>query len=278
VDAQRRVEEERAEFAAKQQRIAETLQRSLLITPAAGRRPFAGLEVCPIYEPASDDMLVGGDFFDAFALPGGKTALVVGDMTGKGLDAAGRTAEIKFALRALLREHAGAPPALTLSLLNRHLVASEELDGRSGADVFACVALAVADPAAGTVALALAGMEPPLLLRAAAGGEPEPLDVGGVILGAIPDWDYGDGPAEFALLPGDVLMLFTDGLTEARRPHGELFGPARAASAVRDALTAGATLAEAGAAALEAARSFAGGRAQDDVCLLLARREESPIR
>jgi serine phosphatase RsbU (regulator of sigma subunit) len=113
-----------AAAAEKQQRIAETLQRSLLLTPPANA--FPGIEISTRYEAAWEEAQIGGDFHDAFQVDGGKVALVVGDVTGKGLAAASYTAEIKFALRAYLRE--SDDPAAALQRLNHFLVGAQRLD------------------------------------------------------------------------------------------------------------------------------------------------------
>jgi PAS domain S-box-containing protein len=122
-DRRRREAEEREE-AERQREIATALQRSLLVVPPPDA--FPGLSVKPFYEPADAEALVGGDFFDVVAVAEDRVALVVGDATGKGLGAAAHTAEVKFALRAFLREHAG--PASALEHLNNFLVDRDRLD------------------------------------------------------------------------------------------------------------------------------------------------------
>lgn len=110
--------------AAKNERIAETLQRSMLLAPPAGKFPGVLVETC--YMAALNEAGVGGDFFDAFALAGGKGALVVGDVSGKGLAAAGRTAEVKYALRAFL--HGFPKPEIALGHLNDFICETHRLD------------------------------------------------------------------------------------------------------------------------------------------------------
>ena len=102
---------------AHEKKIAETLQRSLLIH--VGEQSFPGLSVAPLYEAAWSEAGVGGDFYDAFAVGACQVALVVGDVAGKGLEAAARTAEVKYALRAFLLEY--PHPARTLMRLNDFL-------------------------------------------------------------------------------------------------------------------------------------------------------------
>ncbi len=157
---------------AREKRIAETLQRSMLIKPQAAA--FAGLEVEPVYEAAWDEAQVGGDFFDAFALPDGKVALVVGDVSGKGLVAAAHTAKVKFALRVYLRE--SPSPSEALSRLNEYLQDTQDLDG-ADRDTFVALALAIVDQASG--AAALSWRERNRRSRARASGRVDVADPGG---------------------------------------------------------------------------------------------------
>ena len=95
---------------ARERRIAETLQAILLHTTPLEAHPSLAIET--FYHAASDEAAIGGDFSDVFTYDGGKVALVVGDISGKGLSAATLIAEVKYALRAILREHPWPPVAL----------------------------------------------------------------------------------------------------------------------------------------------------------------------
>ena len=119
-------EAELADALRREHLIAETLQRSLLSAPAEDA--FPGLRIQTEYEPAWREALIGGDFYDALSLGGNTVALVVGDVTGKGLEAATHTAEVKYALRAILREH--PHPAQALGRLNDFLVAGQRAGRR----------------------------------------------------------------------------------------------------------------------------------------------------
>ncbi len=110
----RKIETALAAAAAKNERIAETLQRSMLQSVPAGK--FPGVTVETLYVSALIEAEVGGDFFDAFFLTENKVAFVVGDVSGKGLIAAGRTAEVKYALRAFL--HGYPAPETAIAHLN----------------------------------------------------------------------------------------------------------------------------------------------------------------
>lgn len=263
IQARKEAEQERAGAAARQARIAETLQRSLLLLPPTGA--FPGLEVNVQYQGAEQDARAAGDFYDAFRLDEHRVALVVGDVTGKGLHAATYAAEVKFALRAILGEH--PHPAAALGRLNRFLVDGTRLGRRPGESLVA-LALAVVDTGRGAVTCSVAGLEPPLLLRAT--GEAESITAGGLLLGAEAAADYE--AAAFTLGPRDLFLFATDGITEARRAQGaDFFGYEGLVRAAKDARGLG-PIETIGTAIVGAARAFAAGALRDDVCLLLDRR------
>ena len=262
ITERRKQQEELTALYEREHKIAESLQRSLLNKPPASI--LTGLDVETLYRPAWDEALVGGDYFDVFALDGGRLALVVGDVSGKGLEAASRTAEIKYTLRAYLREHSDAASAL--SRLNAFLCESQAMEANAD-EYFVVLTLAVVDTATGMARLAVAGAEPPILLHPE--GVFEEIDVSGVPLGITPKANYL--ATELYLDAGDLLLIATDGVTEARRDRQFLGndGMARLAAA---SLRLG-SLAEIGQAILDGAKSFAQDRLHDDVCLLLARRK-----
>lgn len=194
-------------------------------------------------------------------------ALVVGDCTGKGLKAAQYTAEVKYALRVLLREYRHPTPAVRR--LNTFILDAQRLDDRDQ-DAPVCITVAVVDTRTDETFIAAAGMEPPLVVRA--GGQAESIEAGGLILGIESASEY---PAEVITLGlSDILVLFTDGVTEARgpRPERKFFGYegltdvawSAAELPVLETITAH---------VLHTIKAFAAsGRPQDDICLLLARR------
>ncbi len=266
ITERRRQQEELAALYEREHKIAESLQRSLLNKPPASI--LVGLEVETLYRPAWDEALVGGDYFDVFALDGGRLALVVGDVSGKGLEAASRTAEIKYTLRAYLREHSDAASAL--SRLNGFLCESQAMEalelGAEDREYFVVMTLAVIETATGAVRIAAAGAEPPILLRP--DGSFEEIAVSGTPLGIVPKAAYT--ARSMVLDADDLLLIATDGVTEARRGR-EFLGNDGMARLAAGALPNG-SLAGIGAAVLEGAREFASGRLHDDICLLLARR------
>ncbi len=266
VTAQRREQAEQAQFAREQHKIAEALQHSLLIAPPPDIYP--GITVKALYHGAQDDLLVGGDFFDIYAVTDNQIALVLGDATGKGLEAATFTAEIKFVLRAYLREYPS--PAIALERLNDFIVDKDRLDPIHLGQSYIAAAALVVNTSNGRVDAALAGMEPALILRSS--GEEVRLGTGGLLLGISDKARYTAHRTH--LDESDILVISTDGLVEARNPRRrtEFFGVDRLSRAVRSAAKRSDSLADVGEAVLERARRFAGGAIRDDVCLMLARR------
>lgn len=277
-DISERVEAERqiAAQREKERRVTDSLQQALLLRP----RPdaFDGMTVELIYQAALAEANVGGDFFDAFHLEDGEIALVVGDVSGKGLAAAVRTAEVKFALRAFLREY--PHPARALSRLNDFVCNIRRLDDAEDT-TFVALALAVLNTHSGETVFSLAGAEPPLVLRANASSDADENAKGptskvdlvtayGLPLGILPHQEYDT--QTLSLARGDLLLMTTDGITEARRPGGDLFGYERMQAIARQSMALG-DLAATGKAILSAAQNFAGGSLHDDVCMLLASRK-----
>jgi phosphoserine phosphatase RsbU/P len=192
------------------QRLVATLQRSLL-PPALPGVP--GLETAAHYHIASADE-VGGDFYDLFALGQDRWGLFLGDVDGKGASAAAATSLIRYTLRAAAVYD--ADPAAVLGTLNTVMHDEYERGGQH----FCTVVFGFVSPGSSgfTVTLAAGGHPPPLLLRADGTADylampPCPL---------IGVWEDVTFTATTVLLkPGDTLLLYTDGLTEARTgaPH-----------------------------------------------------------
>ncbi len=199
----------------KEMGLARTIQASLL--PQAPPR-VAGAELAGICLPARN---VGGDYFDMLALPGGKAALLIADVSGHNVGAALMMAVSRAALRAEISR--SADPEEVLGRANRLLDAD-----LARSELFVSVFLAVYDPASGTLAYANAGHNPPMLRRAR-DGSVESLDAEGILFGVMGDIPFQRRTA--TLEPGDLLLLFTDGLTEARDPAGEMFEEERLSAA-----------------------------------------------
>lgn len=248
------------QYLERQEIIAETLQRTLLSPP----RSYPRLEIASQYEAAYSEAKVGGDFYDEFLIDDGAVALVVGDVVGKGLAAATHTAEVKYALRAMLREDARAGTAM--ERLNNFLVEAQRLDDNMH-DQLVALTLAILDLHSGTFTAAVASAEPPLIVTPT--GEVTALHARGLVLGASAKAEYIAVEAELA--PGDAIVMVTDGITEARQGK-EFFGLEGVESAIRRNASRAATLEDLGAAIIAEAKDFAGDTLKDDACILLARR------
>lgn len=253
---------------AHEQRIAETLQRALLYKPQ--KDAIVGIDIQTTYTPAWDEAQVGGDFYDVIPLPGDRVALVVGDVSGKGLAAAAQTARAKFTLRVYLQE--GLTPAAALTRLNDHILDAPAAPSDADAAIpftFVALTVVVLDGATGVGTVSVAGMEPPLLRRDTADGVVlESLESNGAPVGIDHAVTYTD--LDFTLDTGDLLVLVTDGITEARRGR-KLFGYAGLQRAIA-AAPAETDLATIGTDLLDEVRRFTNGNLGDDVCVLLARR------
>ncbi|HEY3465273.1 MAG TPA: SpoIIE family protein phosphatase, partial [Amycolatopsis sp.] len=179
------------------------------------------------YEPAAGVLTVGGDFFDVLPHDDGSAFLVLGDICGKGAEAAALTGRVRHALTALaMVERDGRT---LLRLLNELLIAG-------GSSRFATLVLGTAQPSAEGVDLTLAsgGHPAPLVVRHAGGVEE--VTVPGTLVGISPQARFAE--ARVRLERGDICLLYTDGITEARNRHdqAELFGDDR----LRAVLTAAA--------------------------------------
>jgi PAS domain S-box-containing protein len=250
----------------REHRIAEALQHPL--TMEVAEDAFPGLHIATLYEAAWQEADVGGDLFDAFALPRGLVALALADVSGKGLTAAARAIQIKEVLRAFCREYPYAPNQI-LARLNDFACDTRRYDDRSD-ESFVCLSLAILDPVTGEGGIVSAGCEPPAILRA--NGTTESIDTAGLPLGIRRENLYMLHP--FRLAAGDILLLVTDGITEARRKR-QFLGYEGMLDLARQhrASRKDATLRETGKAILEGAKAFAGSRLRDDACLLLARKQ-----
>jgi serine phosphatase RsbU (regulator of sigma subunit) len=186
--------------------IAEYLQAGFL-PPALPR--VEGWEIAAHYEPAIRPYRVGGDFYDVFSLPGDQIGMAVGDVTGKGLIAAAHTAMARNFLRAYAFE--SSDPAAVLARLDAalHAFTPEE--------VFVSLVFAVLDPREGGFRWANAGHEAPMLL--AASGLCTRLTAHSLVLGVEPGGAFRVHEATMA--PGDLLLFYTDGATDAWELSGQ---------------------------------------------------------
>jgi PAS domain S-box-containing protein len=193
--------------------VARTLQRSLL-PPALPDVP--GMELAARYLAAGEDNEVGGDFYDCFPTGPGEWAAVIGDVCGKGAEAAAVTALARHTIRAAVVHD--AQPAAVLRELNAAIL-------RHGSDFRFCTVLyvrIVPAPDGIDVCIATGGHPLPVVLRAS--GDAAPAGRPGTLLGVVPDPVISE--TAMRLHAGDALVLFTDGVTEAS-PLDDAFGPER---------------------------------------------------
>jgi serine phosphatase RsbU (regulator of sigma subunit) len=202
---------------AEELRLASHIQRSLLPPPLSHPRLDVAAEFIPVRE-------IGGDYYDVFTLEGGRLAVALGDVMGKGVPAALLAAHLKACLRAQSPGEA-ASPAEVISRVNRVF---GELTPRG---LFATLFFAVFDFETATLCYVNAGHEPGLLVHGDGGAEP--LSSGGPVLGLFDDSEYRGG--RVALRPDDLIVLYSDGLTDRAAPTGELYGEARLREAARRA-------------------------------------------
>jgi len=236
--------------------VARTLQRSLLppVLP-----PVPGVELAARYVAAGEGNEVGGDFYDCFPTGDGEWAVVIGDVCGKGAEAAAVTALARYTVRASATLHSDRPEVV-LHDLNEALI-------RAGPASRFCtviyVSLSLHDDHV-TACVASGGHPLPLILRA--DGRVETAGMPGTLLGILPDPEIH--PQQITLRPGDSLILYTDGVIEAS-PLDHRFGPEHFARCVSDCH---------GRAPVAIARHIEdvvlevqGGKVRDDVAVLVLR-------
>ena len=172
-----------------------------------------GISAEGIYSSATADAFVGGDFYSMIKLPGRRACIIMGDVSGKGIEAASISSAVKTALSAYAWE--GRTPARMVATLNEFLL------GFSRVETFATLFVGIVDLAASSLTYCSAG-HPPAILVSAQSGDAELLDVQSGVVGAFHDMEYKNGTVR--LHEGDILLLYTDGTTEARSPEGAFFG------------------------------------------------------
>lgn len=191
--------------------LAERIQQSFLprSIPTVAQYTFAAR-----YDPAYE---VGGDFYDFITLPDDRLGIVVADVSGKGVSAALFMARLTRDLRYFAL--AEKDPARVLSRMNRAVVDFGQ------DDIFVTLIYVVLDTKGQSIQIANAGHMPTVIRRHAVGEVVVLEEVGGLPLGVLPDADYET--EVFQLLPGDSVMLYTDGLVEAMSPSQEMYGMER---------------------------------------------------
>ncbi len=212
-----------------------------------------GLEFSAVCLPASG---ISGDYYDVLQLQDGRLIFVVADISGKGISAAILMANLQAFLRVVASS--GSPPGEVCQQLNLHLHQVTD------ASRFATIFYGEWHPRERRLRYVNAGHNPPFLLGRRG---VQTLRRGGVPLGIFPDYEFETG--EVSLNPGDLLALFSDGITEAGAREGREFGEERLYSLLnsRD----GQSLAEIEARVLQAVRAWSGDEVEDDMTLMLIR-------
>ena len=231
---------------------ARQIQRALL---PATMPTVAGCQVAARWTPAAG---IGGDCYDVIRFSDTRLAVSIADVVGKGLPAALLMSNLQAAVRAFATPT--AEPHEVCGSVNR-LLCRNIASGK-----FVTFCYVDVDLAEGVVTYANAGHNPPMLIRA--NGRVDHLETTGLVLGVSPDWTYTSGRVAFG--PGDRLVCFTDGMTEARRADDTEFGEEQlSALAASTASGSAEGLADALTAAVIA---WTGGAVQDDATLIIVER------
>lgn len=220
--------------------------------PVIAGYEFQGISF-PCYE-------IGGDYYDFISRPDGRMVITLGDVSGKGTAAA----LLMSSLHAAIHAQTGSHDSLveTISAVNKYL--AENIPPNRFVTLF----YAELDPESGTLSFLNAGHNPPLIVHAA--GTVEQLAAGGLPLGIKPNAEYREGRTQLQL--GDVLVIYSDGVTEAASPSGEEFGPTRlyevvqrnvdaSAAGIRDRIESALT------------KFSQGTQAADDITLVIVKRQ-----
>jgi len=254
VAAQTRTSIEAVALIRRERRIATTLQEALL-PPVPDILP--GMLLAHEYRAALDEASVGGDFYAVYPLEDGCYALVIGDVSGKGLAAASQVAGLQNMLRYALCASHGLSEAL--SQLNAIVAAHELLAG------FATLFVGIYDTDRRSLKYCNCGHEPPLILR---NGDVQPLITTGPPIGAVPSVSYKEAVIQLEL--GDVFILYTDGLSEAGTDRRVLLGHEGLAEILRRRGDEG-EMHELASQIMSDVAGFANGRLRDDACLVVVR-------
>jgi serine phosphatase RsbU (regulator of sigma subunit) len=244
-----RARRHRAELEQRELEEARRIQRKLLPSTMP---QIDGWEIASWWQPASG---VGGDCFDALSFGENRLALSIADVVGKGIPAALLMSNLQAAVRAFATD--AAQPSELCQQVNR-ILCGHIAEGR-----FISFFYCVVDADLGTLTFSNAGHYAPILVRA--NGDVERLDSGGAVLGIFPDGAYEQGRVTVGC--GDRLILFTDGITEARNAQDLEFGEEQLiALAVENRVCSAPALQ---ARLAQAVADFTGGRFQDDATLIV---------
>jgi len=232
--------------------LAREMQQGLLPRQFPGKEQAPGVEIFARLDPAKE---VSGDLYDFFTVEPGKMCFVVGDVSGKGVAAGLFMAVTRTLIRATAV--AGRKPLEILQKVNAQLCAENQ------ANLFVTMILGILDTATGRMEYGQGGHNPPILLPAQ--GQPVYEPSGGMPLGVFDDAKFGQ--RQLDLKPGETLLVYTDGVTEAMNPKRELFGEER----LKEALQGQARLSPeklSQRVVAEVTKFAAGAEPSDDITLL----------
>jgi len=241
---------ENAKLYERERDVAETLQNALLAVPDK----LDGIKLGLLYRAATERSKVGGDFYDFIEFTNGRIGIVVGDVSGKGLQAATATALAKMTIRAFAYEY--EQPAQVLAHANSVLT-SQMASGQ-----FITIAYITIDPSTGEILCSIAGHPAPIIANYREHSVRQ-MQIGSMPIGVLDDTEY-DNSAE-KLSNGEVILLYTDGLLEARH-DSDFFGE----DGISAALLAldDPEIATIPNRLVEAAQSFAHGKLNDDIAVI----------
>ena len=236
-------------------KVVADIQRSLLpkTIPA-----IPGLGLAAFYQTSQ---WAGGDYYDFFPLPDGRWGILIADVSGHGTPAA-----VMMAIMHSLAHNLPGPPeppSLLFEHVNEHFATRYTSEG----EAFVTAFYGIFDPARRELTYANAGHNPPRLKRCEDGSVLALDVVGNLPLGVFPDQEYAQ--ATLALVPGDQIVFYTDGITEAQNAEGEMFGPGRLDEALENCHLDAQGLIE---AVLSTLKEFTGGLpASDDQTVVVAK-------
>jgi sigma-B regulation protein RsbU (phosphoserine phosphatase) len=242
----------------EQAELAQRVQADLLLAPDSASQNVDFAATCvPAWQ-------VGGDFYDVFSADDGRVAIAIGDVSGDGLPASVVAGVFVGAVRAGSWLAGSAEHEASSTQLN------EVLRMRTSVDRFASLFWSYYEPSGKVLRYVNAGHPPPILLRRNSGGSPgvERLEEGGPVMGVLPAAKYRQGTAR--ICPGDLMVLFSDGVTEAPNISEEQFGEARLFAVIQNCSHK--PVAEIRDEILGHVRSFIGKKeVQDDLTLVVVR-------
>lgn|GEM_PF-2000191 len=238
--------------------IVDMLQQIILPPRIPMQTP--GYKMATKYQPALLEAEVCGDFYDVFEVGEGKIGIVIGDVIGKGLLAAARVAAVRHTIRSYA--FFGNQPSEIMRLVNNALVRETVTES----DMFTAF-FAILDTCNNSISYTNAGHEPPVFRHT--DGSIESLTEGGPMFLGIGDQNYSDGILEFD--DGDVLVMVTDGITEARTANNsDQFGANGIVACLLE--NAGASTEQIASKLVEDATTFAGGTLRDDIAVIVIKK------